>query len=132
MKRTEWIVWLFALAIGIILMISFQEPVQIVSTFVAWCLICGIWQSFSKVSFVARDSRVSKMSTDQASRYLRLTVRRMLAILLSALVLFLCAREFLGLAYWLSIVGYYQVGIALTIRDVWRTISIMDSAANQA
>src|SRR6516165_10625101 len=102
MKRGDFIIWVDALLVGVLLTMSFQEPLQLISTVTAWCLVCGVWQ-FSKLSFVARGFRASKMSTDQATQYLVLTVRRMLLTLVLTLVVFLCAREFWGLVYWLSV-----------------------------
>jgi hypothetical protein len=131
MKRADLIWWGVALLVGILLTVCFQEPLQIASTFAAWCLVCGIWQVFGH-RFVASDQSVSKMSTDQATQYLRLTVRRILLTIALALVIFLLAREYWGLVYWLSIAGYYQIGIALTIREAWRSDSTLHASTNQA
>jgi hypothetical protein len=130
MRRTDFKIWIFALLVGVILTISFQEPLKIISTFTAWCLVWGIWQVFSN-RFVASDQSASKMSTDQAAGYLRLTIRRMLLTLVSALVLFLCVREFLGTVFWLSVAAYYQVGIALAVRDAWRSLKPLLASTNQ-
>lgn len=116
---TDLFIWLAGLLVGIALTSCCAETAQIISTIAAWALVCGIWQ-FSKLRFVARSSSVSKMSTDQAARYLRLTVRRILLTLALALVVFLPLRSEWGVVYWLSIASYYQIGIALAIRDASR------------
>jgi hypothetical protein len=116
-----WIVWLLALSLGILLTILLGERASPQETLAAWGLVFGIWQ-ISLWRFIASRAAISKMSTAWTSHILLLSVRRVLLTLAASVLLYFATGAGWGLTYWLSIVIYYQVGVALSVREVYRLI----------
>jgi hypothetical protein len=113
------LVWLLALLVGLIPTYVLTDEHEIWGLVTAWALVVGIWQ-ITRLYFVAGARRVAKMSTARTTQHLHLMVRRMLLTLVGAGVIYLMVRPRWGMAYWLGIAGFYQVGLGLMIRDLVR------------
>lgn len=112
------VVWCIAIAIGVSL-----------STLAGYT---GVWSSLAAaglvlISFeitqrfkVAACQDVSKMSTAWLTHQLRVMMWRMLLTLGSAAVVFKLAYPAWGAAFWISVAGYYQVGLLLHLREIRR------------
>lgn len=112
---------------------------------VVWCIsfviglslsslagIDAIWSSLTAGSIVlitfeitrrfkvADPHDVSKMGTAWLSHQLRLLVWRMLLTLVLAALAFRMAYPSWGVPFWISVAGYYQVGLLLHLREIRR------------
>lgn len=113
------LLWPLALLTGLVPTYFLTDEHEVWGLVMAWVIVAGIWQ-ITRLYFVAGRRRVAKMSTARTTQHLTLMVRRMVLTLVSAGVIYLTVRPRWGVTYWLGIAGFYQVGLGLMIRDVFR------------
>jgi hypothetical protein len=110
------VVWCIAIAIGVSLSAIAGSS--------------GVWSSLAAASIilisfeitrrfkVAASPDVSKMSTAWLTHQLRVMIWRMLLALGLAAVAFKVMYPVWGAPFWISVAGYYQVGLLLHLRDI--------------
>jgi hypothetical protein len=113
----EIVLWCLALLVGLAPTYFLADEHEIWGMVTAWGIVVGIWQ-ISRWQFVAGRASISKMSTARTTQPLLLMVRRMVFTLALAGVVYVMVRPRWGMAYWLGIAGFYQVGVGLMIRDL--------------
>lgn len=114
------LVWSLAIALGVTLCGLLGKRDDLVSSMAAaGIILVTFW--ITPLFKVARCRRVSKMGTDWLTHELRQMVWRMLLTLLFAALVFRLMYPNWGVAYWLCVAGYYQVGLLLHLRNIRRT-----------
>jgi len=111
------IVWLIALSLGFSITYALATWTDACSTLAAGGIVLASFL-ISRFFKVAGRHAVSKMGTAWLTQELRQMAWRVaLSLILAGLAYKLAYPEW-GVAFWLSVAIYYQVGLALHLRDI--------------
>lgn len=121
------IAWLIALSLGFIVTYALTGYDDAMSSMAAGIIVISSFL-FSRFFKVAGRHAVSKMGTAWLTQELRQMAWRVALTLAVAGVAFKLAWPSWGVAFWLSVANYYQVGLILHLRDIRQRAS---QASNQ-
>jgi len=116
------IVWAIALSLGFVITYALTGYEDALSLLVAGGIVIAAFL-FSRLFKVAGRHGVSKMGTAWLTQELRQMVWRMVMTLVLAGLAFKLAWPQWGVAFWLSVAIYYQIGLILHLRDIRRQAS---------
>jgi hypothetical protein len=113
------LLWAVALLVGTLCCYCLGSVTDVVSCVAAASIV---WISFLITNRfkVATTGTVSKMGTAWLSREVRRMAWRMLLTLALAALAFRLLYPSWGVAFWLSVAGYYQVSLFLHLRNIRR------------
>lgn len=116
---THLLAWLLTILTGTMLCLCLGSVTDVWSCLTAASVV---WMSFQITTHfkVAGRSTVSKMSTAWLTQEVRRMIWRMLLTLTLAALAFRFMYPTWGMAYWLCVAGFYQVGLLLHLRDIRR------------
>lgn len=112
------VVWCMTIAIGVSLS-ALAGLDGIVSSLTAAGIVLITFEITRRFK-VADLHDVSKMGTAWLTQQLRMLVWRMLLTMVLSAMVFRIAYPDWGVPFWLSIAGYYQVGLLLHLREIRR------------
>lgn len=119
---TSIIVWVLAVSLGYAVTYATAGNVHAISSIVAALIVICSFQ-ISQFFKVAGSVAVSKMGTAWLTQELRRMAWRVAMTLVMAGVAFKLAWPQWGVAFWLCVAVYYQVGLVLHLRDIRRQAS---------
>lgn len=115
------IVWLIALSFGFVVTYALAGLDHAISTLVAGAIVIFSFL-FTRFFKVAGRHGVSKMGTAWLAQELRrMTLRVLLTLVLAGFAFKLTYPDW-GVAFWLSVAIYYQVGLLLHLRDIRKPV----------
>lgn len=116
---TTGLVWILAVACGATLCGTLGSLADLLSSFVAAGVVVLTFLITARIKVASR-LNVSKMGTAWLTQELRQMVWRMLLTLVLAALVFRLMYPVWGIAFWLSVAAYYQVGLLLHLREIRR------------
>jgi hypothetical protein len=125
------IVWLIALSSGFFITYAVSTWSDACSTLAAGGIVI-ISFLISRFFKVAGRHPVSKMGTAWLTQELRQMAWRVAMTLILAGLAFKLAWPLWGVAFWLSVAIYYQVGLALHLRDIRHKASLATNTIEKA
>ena len=123
------IVWMIAASIGFVITYALTDWVNAISTLAGVGIVFVTFQ-ITQLFKVAGRGHVSKMGTDWLTQELRRMVWRVLLTLVLAGITFKLTWPEWGMAFWLSVAAYYQVGLALHLREIRQRIPSVENTTN--
>lgn len=111
------LVWLSAGSLGVLLCYVLASLADAWSSLAALAIVLITFQ-ITRLFKVAGQRHVSKMGTAWLTQELRRMAWRMLLTLVLAGIAFKLAWPTWGVAFWLSVAIYYQIGLVLHLRDI--------------
>ena len=123
------IVWMIAPSIGFVITYALIGWVDAISSLAAAGIVLVTFQ-ITHLFKVAGQGHVSKMGTAWLTQELRRLAWRMLLTLVLAGVAFKLAYPDWGIAFWLSVAIYYQVGLVLHLREIRQAVPSAKTTTN--
>ena len=125
------VVWFIALSLGFFITYAIANWTDACSTLVAGGIVVASFL-ITRLFKVAGRHTVSKMGTAWLTQELRQMAWRMALSLILAGLAFKLAYPDWGVAYWLSVAIYYQIGLLLHLRDIRHKASAVTNTIENA